>query len=161
VNNRFNQISVPRTDIAVHSNSTINLSQRFAKRNLGKGVCHPVARARSVLSPNYCALTTSGGRNANSALCTVKRCPFGKKYRDLQRGRNVPSGEHMRSEETDRTFQALEVLRIKATRPAIRERRASKGLPTDPLSAFRESGYLGRITRERAARNSQSVSFYA
>ena len=46
-------------------------------------------------------------------------------------------------------------------RPAIQEWRASKGLPTDPLKAFREGGYLQRITKERAARNSQSVSSYA
>jgi L-rhamnose isomerase/sugar isomerase len=46
-------------------------------------------------------------------------------------------------------------------RPAIQEWRASKGLPIDPMKAFRESGYLQRITKERAARNSQSVSSYA
>jgi len=46
-------------------------------------------------------------------------------------------------------------------RPAIQEWRASKGLPNDPLEAFRESGYLERITKERAARDSQSVSSYA
>jgi L-rhamnose isomerase / sugar isomerase len=46
-------------------------------------------------------------------------------------------------------------------RPAIEEWRASKGLPTDPLNAFRESGYLERICKERAARNAQSVSSYA
>ena len=46
-------------------------------------------------------------------------------------------------------------------RPAIKEWRASKGLPTEPLNAFRESGYLQRITKERAARNLQSVSSYA
>src|SRR2546429_7746306 len=46
-------------------------------------------------------------------------------------------------------------------RPAIQEWRASKGMPTDPLNAFRESGYLLRITKERAARNAQSVSSYA
>jgi L-rhamnose isomerase/sugar isomerase len=46
-------------------------------------------------------------------------------------------------------------------RPAIQEWRTSKGLPTDPLNAFRESGYLQRITKERAARNSQIVSSYA
>ena len=46
-------------------------------------------------------------------------------------------------------------------RPAIQEWRASKGLPTDPLKAFREGGYLQRVTKERAARNSQSVSSYA
>ncbi len=46
-------------------------------------------------------------------------------------------------------------------RPAIQEWRESKGLPKDPLAAFRESGYLERITKERAARNSQNVSSYA
>jgi L-rhamnose isomerase / sugar isomerase len=46
-------------------------------------------------------------------------------------------------------------------RPAIAEWRNSKGLPSDPMEAFRQSGYLERITQERAARNSQSVSSYA
>lgn len=46
-------------------------------------------------------------------------------------------------------------------RPAIQEWRESKGLPRDPLKAFLESGYMERITKERAARNSQSVSSYA
>ena len=46
-------------------------------------------------------------------------------------------------------------------RPAIREWRSSKGLPTDPMQAFRESGYLERITLERAASNAKSVSSYA
>lgn len=46
-------------------------------------------------------------------------------------------------------------------RPAVQEWRDSKGLPRDPLEAFRESGYLERITKERAARNPQNVSSYA
>jgi L-rhamnose isomerase/sugar isomerase len=46
-------------------------------------------------------------------------------------------------------------------RPEIREWRDSKGLPHDPLKAFQESGYLERITKERAERNSRSVSSYA
>jgi L-rhamnose isomerase / sugar isomerase len=46
-------------------------------------------------------------------------------------------------------------------RPAIQEWRDSKGLPHDPLKAFLESGYLERITKERAARNSQSITSYA
>ena len=33
-------------------------------------------------------------------------------------------------------------------RPTIREWRKSRGLPEDPLQAFRSSGYLERITRE-------------
>jgi len=46
-------------------------------------------------------------------------------------------------------------------RPAIHDWRNSKGLPKDPLAAFGESGYLERITKERAARNSHNVSSYA
>ena len=46
-------------------------------------------------------------------------------------------------------------------RPAIREWRSSKGLPADPMKAFVESGYVERITKERAARNASSVSSYA
>jgi L-rhamnose isomerase / sugar isomerase len=46
-------------------------------------------------------------------------------------------------------------------RPAIREWRASKGLPQDPMQAFRESAYLERISHERAARNLSAVSSYA
>ena len=46
-------------------------------------------------------------------------------------------------------------------RPAIQEWRESKGLPKNPMEAFRQSGYLERITKERAARNLRSVSSYA
>jgi L-rhamnose isomerase/sugar isomerase len=46
-------------------------------------------------------------------------------------------------------------------RPAIREWRVSKGLPASPMEAFRQSGYLERISVERAARNMASVSSYA
>lgn len=46
-------------------------------------------------------------------------------------------------------------------RPTIKEWRASKGLPQDPMSAFRESGYLERITKERAVRNSRNIASYA
>ena len=46
-------------------------------------------------------------------------------------------------------------------RPAIQEWRASKGLPQHPMQAFRESGYLERITAERAARNAQIATSYA
>jgi L-rhamnose isomerase/sugar isomerase len=45
-------------------------------------------------------------------------------------------------------------------RPAIREWRAAKGLPKDPMEAFRQSGYLERITAERSARNSVIASSY-
>ena len=46
-------------------------------------------------------------------------------------------------------------------RPAIRDWRHSKGLPQDPAEAFRQSGYLERITKDRSARNSHNVSSYA
>jgi L-rhamnose isomerase/sugar isomerase len=46
-------------------------------------------------------------------------------------------------------------------RPVIEEWRKSKGLPTDPMEAFRQSGYLERITKERAAKNSHNISSYA
>jgi hypothetical protein len=36
-----------------------------------------------------------------------------------------------------------------------------KGLPKDPMQAFRESGYLERITKDRAPKNSSSVTSYA
>ena len=46
-------------------------------------------------------------------------------------------------------------------RPVIQEWRESKGLPKNPMEAFRRSGYLERITKDRAARNSRNVSSYA
>jgi len=46
-------------------------------------------------------------------------------------------------------------------RPAIKEWRTSKKLPGDPLDAFRQSGYLERVTAERRARNSDPASSYA
>lgn len=46
-------------------------------------------------------------------------------------------------------------------RPLLQEWRQSKGLPKDPMEAFRQSGYLERITKERAAKNSHNISSYA
>ena len=46
-------------------------------------------------------------------------------------------------------------------RPVIQDWRDSKGLPRDPMKAFLESGYMERITKERGARNLNSVSSYA
>jgi L-rhamnose isomerase/sugar isomerase len=46
-------------------------------------------------------------------------------------------------------------------RPVVQEWRQFKGLPKDPMDAFRQSGYLERITKERSARNSKAVSSYA
>ena len=46
-------------------------------------------------------------------------------------------------------------------RPVIHEWRKSHGLPEDPMRAFRDSGYLERITADRAERNVGSVTSYA
>jgi L-rhamnose isomerase/sugar isomerase len=46
-------------------------------------------------------------------------------------------------------------------RPFVRDWRRSKGLTEDPLQSFRESGYLERITKERAAANQDAVASYA
>lgn len=46
-------------------------------------------------------------------------------------------------------------------RPAIAEWRAAKGFPEDPMEAFRQSGYLERITAERSNRNPSGVTAYA
>jgi L-rhamnose isomerase / sugar isomerase len=46
-------------------------------------------------------------------------------------------------------------------RPMIVEWRRSRGLPEDPMKAFRESGYLEKITRERYDRNMGAKSTYA
>jgi L-rhamnose isomerase/sugar isomerase len=46
-------------------------------------------------------------------------------------------------------------------RPAIREWAASKGLPVDPMDAFRQRRYQERIETERGERNKASVGSYA
>ena len=46
-------------------------------------------------------------------------------------------------------------------RPAIHEWRKAKGLPLEPMRAFRESGYLERITAERAEKNRAAGGSYA
>jgi L-rhamnose isomerase/sugar isomerase len=46
-------------------------------------------------------------------------------------------------------------------RPAIRDWARRRGLPEDPLTAFRQSGYLERITAERREKNAAAVSSYA
>jgi L-rhamnose isomerase / sugar isomerase len=46
-------------------------------------------------------------------------------------------------------------------RPVLREWRRSRGLPEDPLQAFRESGYLERITADRGPRNTEPAPSYA
>ncbi|HWG17421.1 MAG TPA: TIM barrel protein [Acidobacteriaceae bacterium] len=46
-------------------------------------------------------------------------------------------------------------------RPMVKEWREARKLPAEPLKALSESGYIDRISRERGARNAQSVSSYA
>lgn len=46
-------------------------------------------------------------------------------------------------------------------RPIVREWRAARKLPVDPLKALAESGYVEKVTQERGSRNAQSVSSYA
>lgn len=46
-------------------------------------------------------------------------------------------------------------------RPVIAEWRKSKGLPADPLEAFRQSGYTARAEKDRAERNRGAVASYA
>ena len=46
-------------------------------------------------------------------------------------------------------------------RPAIRQWRKTRGLPEDPLDAFRASGYLQRITAERKEKNRSTAASYA
>jgi L-rhamnose isomerase/sugar isomerase len=46
-------------------------------------------------------------------------------------------------------------------RPIVREWRAARGLPAEPLKALAESGYVEKITRERESRNARNVSTYA
>jgi L-rhamnose isomerase / sugar isomerase len=46
-------------------------------------------------------------------------------------------------------------------RPAIGEWRKSRGLPKEPLAAFRGSGYLERITQERGEKNRGASASYA
>ncbi len=46
-------------------------------------------------------------------------------------------------------------------RPVIKDWRRARGLPEDPLQAFRQSGYLEKITAERRERNTESMATYA
>ena len=47
------------------------------------------------------------------------------------------------------------------TRSIVKEWRRAKGLPDDPLQAFRQSGYLERIVRERSEKNVGITPSYA
>jgi L-rhamnose isomerase / sugar isomerase len=66
-----------------------------------------------------------------------------------------------RSADLIRAESCLQDVFATDVRPAIKEWRASKGLPADPMDAFRQSGYLERVSIDRAARNMGAVSSYA
>jgi L-rhamnose isomerase/sugar isomerase len=46
-------------------------------------------------------------------------------------------------------------------RPTVKEWRQARKLPVEPLAALKESGYVETISKERGARNANSVSSYA
>jgi L-rhamnose isomerase/sugar isomerase len=46
-------------------------------------------------------------------------------------------------------------------RPAVKEWRQARKLPVEPLAALKQSGYVEAISKERGARNANSVSSYA
>jgi len=46
-------------------------------------------------------------------------------------------------------------------RPAVQQWRQARGLPEDPMDAFRASGYLQRITAERKEKNRSTTTSYA
>ena len=46
-------------------------------------------------------------------------------------------------------------------RPVIKDWRKAHGLPADPMDAFRQSGYLERVTAQRAERAAAATSSYA
>jgi L-rhamnose isomerase / sugar isomerase len=73
-------------------------------------------------------------------------------------------------EELSRAQQSCDLVRAESllqdafatdVRPMIHDWRVAKGLPGDPMEAFRQSGYLEQITRERSAKNSRNVTSYA
>lgn len=68
---------------------------------------------------------------------------------------------YIRSSDLVRAERCLKDAFSTDVRPAVAEWRTSKGLPQDPLEEFWSSGYLERITSERATRNASAVSSYA
>jgi L-rhamnose isomerase/sugar isomerase len=63
-----------------------------------------------------------------------------------------------------RILEAEECLRTAFwtdVRPSLEEWRVSRALPPNPLRALRESGYVERISQERAMRNAAQLSTYA
>ena len=57
--------------------------------------------------------------------------------------------------------ECLRVAFFTDVRPVIRQWRKEKGLAEDPLAAFRASGYLQAVEKERADKNRRAASSYA
>ncbi len=68
---------------------------------------------------------------------------------------------HQRSAELVDAEACLQGAFATDVRPLLREWRMARGWPAAPLAAFRESGYLERITTERGARAGPAASSYA
>lgn len=70
------------------------------------------------------------------------------------------AGHQAKSELVD-AEECLKAAFATDVRPLIKDWRGTKGLPEDPLLAFRQSGYLDQITKERKEKNQGAVSSYA
>src|SRR5262249_51532623 len=66
---------------------------------------------------------------------------------------------HQKTADLVRAESCLQDAFAADVRPAIREWRTSRKLPEDPMEAFRQSGYLERITAERRGRCSGASSY--
>lgn len=76
----------------------------------------------------------------------------------------VDHGRLVKLQEQCSLVDAEELLRgafWEDVRPAVSEWRKSRGLPENPMDAFRASGYLERTTRERSERNRSATAGYA
>ena len=76
----------------------------------------------------------------------------------------VDHGQLARHQESCALIDAEECLKSAFSadvRPFVREWRRDKGLSENPLQAFRQSGYLERITKERSERNKAAGGSYA
>ena len=69
--------------------------------------------------------------------------------------------EAQRSSDLVRAENCLQDAFKTDVRGAIVEWRQARGIPADPLEAFRQSGYLERITAARSARNASGSTAYA
>jgi len=74
-------------------------------------------------------------------------------------GWSVPLSDTLMQADLVRAEECLQDAFATDVRPAIRDWRAARGLPADPLEAFREGGYLQKITAARATRAASPSSY--